>query len=244
MVNTSTSPEHVLEEGLICLQELYPACSLLSDRDRILGLLGRYIAEIELFNRAYGLVKAADSYELIVKHILDSLAPVDIIGRIVEERRLGKGGAEEDCALNYPAIADAGSGAGLPGIPLAIVLPGCRFTLIEKMGRRAGFLRNTLAVLGLPNAELEEIEMEQAVPGRFDVIVFRAFKSMDNNLFKGLARLLAPGGILAAYKGRKEKTLEEIRLVERHVNRWELIPLEVPFLDEKRHLLIMEPSEN
>jgi 16S rRNA (guanine527-N7)-methyltransferase len=236
-------PEYVLEQGLIRLEELHPACGLLRDSGRIAGLLNRYLAEIELFNRAYGLVKAAGSCELVVKHILDSLAPVDIIRRIVEERCPGKDGTEKERALDYPAIADAGSGAGLPGIPLAIALPDCRFTLIERMGRRAGFLRNTLAVLGLSNTQLEEIELEQAAPNRFDLIVFRAFKPLDSNLFKELTRLLVPGGILAAYKGRRDKALEELRLVEGQTARRELIPLEVPFLDEERHLLIMEPSK-
>ncbi|MDR2094507.1 MAG: 16S rRNA (guanine(527)-N(7))-methyltransferase RsmG [Treponema sp.] len=244
MVDRHKSPDYFLEQGLIRLQELYPACGPLKDSGRIAGLLNRYLAEIELFNRAYGLVKAAGSCEIVVKHILDSLAPVDIIGRIAEERCMGKGGAEAGRALDYPAIADVGSGAGLPGIPLAIALPGYRFTLIERMGRRAGFLLNTLAVLGLPNVQLEEIELEQAAPGRFDVIVFRAVKPLDNNLFTELVRLLAPGGILAAYKGLKDKALEELRLVENRTARWELIPLEVPFLDEERHLLIMEPSKN
>ncbi len=94
---------------------------------RILPLLERYIEEIELFNPAYGLVKVKDRRELIVKHILDSLAPIKII------RDLSK----NSISLK---IADVGSGAGLPGIPLAVCLPNAAFTLIERMGRRAGFL--------------------------------------------------------------------------------------------------------
>jgi 16S rRNA (guanine527-N7)-methyltransferase len=118
------------------------------------------------------------------------------------------------------------------------------------MGRRAGFLRNVQAVLGLPNVEVEEAEMEKASPGRFDLICFRAFKPLDTGTLKGLFRLLKPKGILAAYKGRKQTAEAELKaatagLTDRQAalpgvsRRAMLIPLKVPFLDEERHLVII-----
>jgi 16S rRNA (guanine527-N7)-methyltransferase len=148
--------------------------------------------------------------------------------------------AEDRAGAASLKLADAGSGAGLPGIPLAIALPGVHITLIERMGRRAGFLRNTTAVLGLPNVEVEEAEMEKAAPARFNVVTFRAFKSMDRTLLKGLFRLLVPGGFLAAYKGRKDKAEEEMRQIEQYTGGCELFRLDVPFLDEERHLLVVK----
>jgi len=217
--------------------------------DTAVKLLDRYIDEIELFNPAYGLVKVQDRRELIVKHIFDSLAPIDILRRLTQNA----------AAPVKPLIADVGSGAGLPGIPLAICMPGAEFTLIERMGRRAGFLRNTLAQLGLSNVRVEEEEMEKIRPLRsFNLVVFRAFRPLEPVIFKGLSRLLVAGGVLAAYKGRRESIEEEMaRLLEQagkgsgkgsgktvvpSTLSWEVIPLEVPFLEVERHLLLIRQS--
>jgi 16S rRNA (guanine527-N7)-methyltransferase len=215
--------DNLLEEGLSRLGLL---------QDRTLLLLTRYIEEIELFNQAYGLVKVKDRNELIVKHILDSLAPLNIFG-----------------AMPIKKVADIGSGAGLPGIPLAICMPDADFTLIERMGRRAGFLRNAIAVLGLSNVKVEEADMERlSVSEKFDLIVFRAFKPLDFGIQKGLSRLLAPDGIIAAYKGRRQTIDEEMEQVLSAVKKrngsdavlsWELVPLKVPYLEEERHLVLM-----
>ncbi|MDR2028550.1 MAG: 16S rRNA (guanine(527)-N(7))-methyltransferase RsmG [Treponema sp.] len=215
----------ILEEGLLRLRQGDPHIDrLLAARfDEVLGLLNRYIEEIELFNPAYGLVGAKDRRDLVVKHILDSLCPLGIVFRLLQ------GGGP---------VADVGSGAGLPGIPLAIALGDCPFTLIERMGRRAGFLRNTLAVLGLSHVTVEEGEMEKAPAGRFSLITLRAFRPLEPPILKGLFRLLLPGGVLAAYKGRREKLAGELGALP---GGWEALPLDVPFLGEERHLLIIRP---
>jgi 16S rRNA (guanine527-N7)-methyltransferase len=215
-----------LEEGL---------AKLGLSQDRILPLLLSYIKEIELFNPAYGLVKVNDRRELIVRHILDSLAPLDVIRHTLAS-------APE---RETPLIADAGSGAGLPGIPLAICMDGAEFTLIERMGRRAGFLRDALAVLGLPNVRVEEAEMEKLrrpTEKRFDLVVFRAFRPLEPAILKGLLKLLAPGGALAAYKGRRQAIEEELAALPPAV--WEIYPVEVPFLEEERHLVILKSNSD
>ena len=194
----------------------------------IISLLLRYIKEIELFNPAYSLVGAKDSEELVIKHILDSLAPLGIISRLSAET----GGQ----------IADAGSGAGLPGIPLAIALPACRFTLIERMGRRAGFLWNAKAALNLSNVTVEEGEIEKTAGGRFSLITFRAFKPLDPKLLTALFKACADGGVIAAYKGRLEKIEQEMAPLENPRIRWEALPCAVPFLEEERHLLIIRSN--
>jgi len=212
--------------------------------DRTFSLLTRYIEEIELFNPAYGLVKVKDREELIVRHILDSIAPVEIIKGLIAGENSGQ-------------IADIGSGAGLPGIPLAICMPKLNFTLVERMGRRAGFLRNTLALLGLANVFIEEAEMEiiaSREKKNFDVIVFRAFKPLDTVLVKNLFKFTGVNntGIIAAYKGRKESINEEMDRLFKTPGKsgqlpafnWEIMPLEVPFLDEERHILLIKPGQD
>jgi 16S rRNA (guanine527-N7)-methyltransferase len=216
-------------------------CLIAPRAKEVISLLVRYINEIELFNAAYGLVGAADTEELIIKHILDSLAPLGIISRLLAEAS----------AADRPQIADAGSGAGLPGIPLAITMPNFDFTLIERMGRRAGFLWNTKAALGISNITVEEGELEKTAPGRFHLVTFRAFKPLDSKLLKTLFKACAKDGIIAAYKGRREKIEQEMAqqaVAQQAVTPlegcgWEALPYTVPFLDEERHLLVIKAQK-
>ena len=201
-------------------------------REEILSLLIKYITEIETYNPALGLVGTNDRRELIIRHILDSLAPLGIIVQIITKH-------------NNLRIADVGSGAGLPGIPLAIVMPDAEFTLIERKGRRAGFLRNVQSALGLSHITVEEAEMEKAPPTRFDVVTFRAFKPLKPKIVKKLFRLCGEGGVLAAYKGRREKIEEEMIVLEKAQKQgntlvWEVLPCPVPFLSEERHLVLIK----
>jgi 16S rRNA (guanine527-N7)-methyltransferase len=193
-------------------------------------LLNRYCNEIELFNPVYGLVSVKDKTELIIKHILDSLTPVSIIKQLAS-------------ASFSPRIADVGSGAGLPGIPLALALPDVSFTLIERMGRRAGFLRNTAAILPLPNVEVLETEMEQAPPEIADIVCFRAFHPLEPKILKDLFRLLKPDSYLAAYKGRRETICAEmaplLAILKQQNAEWNIIPCRVPFLDDERNLILI-----
>jgi 16S rRNA (guanine527-N7)-methyltransferase len=194
---------------------------------RVPELLRRYIAEIELFNPAYGLVGAKDRDELIVKHILDSLAPLSAIRNLLPP--------------GIPIVADAGSGAGLPGIPLAICFPAVNFALLERMGRRTGFLENAVAVLGLANVDVEQTEIERGRAGRYDLVVFRAFRPLEPPMLKALFRRLRPNGVLAAYKAREEKIAEEMGAVAGLAGSWEAIDTPVPFLDEPRRLVVVHP---
>lgn len=222
----------LLSEGLEVLIRGDPdAARLLEGRlGEVAALLTGYTEEIERFNPAYGLVGAKDRRELVVRHILDSLAPLGLLLRLLEQTAWEVPG---------PCIADVGSGAGLPGIPLAIALPKARVTLIERMGRRAGFLRNVQAVLALENLKIEEGVMEKTPPGRFDLAVFRAFRPLETPILKGLFRLLREGGSLAAYKGRREVIAAEMKAAGGLAGVWEAFPYPAPFLDEERHLVVL-----
>jgi 16S rRNA (guanine527-N7)-methyltransferase len=221
-----------LDEGLAQIYASAGGAASLpgSPPDKARELLGKYIEEIERFNPAYKLVKVQNREELVIRHILDSLAPLRYIAPLLRS---------SPDALP-PSLADLGSGAGLPGIPLAVCLPETRVTLIERMGRRAGFLRNAAAALGLSNVLVDEVEAERAAPGRFGVLVFRAFHPLEPGRLKNLFRLLAPGGYLAAYKGRKDKVEAELAAAGIAPGpAVEIIPLETPFLKEERHLALI-----
>jgi 16S rRNA (guanine527-N7)-methyltransferase len=225
----------LLAEGIMSLCRNDPSIETLiaPRRDKIITLLATYIAEIMTHNPVLSLVGTNDPKELVVRHVLDSLAPLGIISR----------------KCNLSRVADVGSGAGLPGIPLAIALPDSEFTLIERKGRRSGFLRNTLAVLADKNGNdlhisVEEQEMEKVKPHRFTMVAFRAFKPLEPKLLKKLFRLCAEQGILAAYKGRQNKVEAEMAELKQQMPtqtlQWELIPCPVPMLDEERHLLLIK----
>ena len=220
----------LLSDGIDIICESDEEIKLIApNREKITYQLENYIKEIENFNSAYGLVGVNEKNELIIKHILDSLAPLGIINRLLKETN----------AENKAQIADAGSGAGLPGIPLAIAMPHCDFTLIERMGRRAGFLLNTKAVLSLSNVDIEESELERSGKGRFNLVTFRAFKPLEPKLLKTLFSICAPGGIIAAYKGRREKTEAETASLGENCKKCEIIPCKTPFLEEERHILVI-----
>jgi len=245
MINTKT-----LSQGIevLCNNDNDFEILIAPHKEKIISLLSCYINEIELFNPAYGLVGANNTEELIIKHILDSLAPLGVISRLLSvNRRLNAPTSEP---LNRFLIADAGSGAGLPGIPLAIALPDCDFSLIERMGRRAGFLRNTKAVLPLTNINnIEESDLSSITGGQFDLVTFRAFKPLDQKLLKSLFKICAKNGIIAAYKGKRKKIDEEMAAFTKNPNFssgeqrtdivWEAIPYTVPFLEEERHILVI-----
>lgn len=219
----------LLSDGIMALCENDAEIKRLFEgrSDEIISLLRRYIDEIELFNSAYGLVGTVNTEELVIRHILDSLAPLGKISLLLSK--------------NANTIADVGSGAGLPGIPLAIALPNCKFTLIERMSRRAGFLCNTSAVLKLSNVTVEEGELEKTKSPPFSLVTFRAFKPMESKFLKTLFKVCEKEGVIAAYKGRQEKIKAEMAPLEKMCGGWEAIPYTVPFLDEERHLLVIKP---
>ncbi len=182
-------------------------------------LLNRYISEIEMWNKRYGLVNA-EGDTLITKHILDSLTGVKAIGEMKRD-----------------SLADVGSGAGLPGIPLAILLPHMKITLIERSGKRVRFLRNVQALLGLANVTVLEADLKN-VTEKYDLVTFRAFKPVEPQIMNLLMNILGKDGRLVAYKGKMENINQEIELVKEMASVGEIIPVSVPGLDDERNLVI------
>jgi len=211
-----------------------PASALLRDGISLLGvpqpeqvqpLLERYIDELERCNPRFGLVNAADRVELVVKHVLDSLSAWPAIHAALPPR----GGS----------VLDVGSGAGLPGIPLAVVMPHVSVTLLDRMARRVSFLKSCCALLGLPHLRAVQADVSEA-EGAYDVVTFRAVAPLDRFLAD-----LAAGGVqwrtIVAYKGREDRAREEIAAARAFVGPGvdlAVTPVRPPFLVEERCLLI------
>jgi 16S rRNA (guanine527-N7)-methyltransferase len=208
--------------------------------------LARYGAEIESWNPSHGLV-GAEGDELVIKHLLDSLAPLALIKDKALAIRASRAPLPE-LAASAPrlapvpiTLADLGTGAGLPGIPLALALPDFRISLVERMGKRLEFLAAQKAHLGLDNAEVVEAQVEQA-RGSWDLLTFRAFRPFERKLFKKVFRLCASDGFVLAYKGRRDKAEAELPEIDGLYRSVEIIPVKVPFLDDERCLVILSPA--
>ena len=153
---------------------------------------------------------------------MDSLSAAELIKALADERAaILSREAVSACPANpgqesapgnpgLATIADIGSGGGLPGIPLAAALPQYNFVLVERMSKRCAFLENAAAILGLRNAQVKNLELEKTPAASFDIATFRAFRPLDDKMLKSLLAVLKPGGVLAAYKARRQKILEEM----------------------------------
>ena len=197
--------------------------------DEVSGKMDKYIKEIILFNSAYNLTNTSDYDELVVRHLLDSLAAYK------ELFTLTKSFSEQ--ALVF---ADIGSGGGLPGIPLATVFPQFHFKLVERMSKRCAFLENCAAILGLKNVEVINSEAEKVPSESFDIAVFRAFRPLDKKMTETLLKLVKKGGYLAAYKAKMDNIKEEMSGIKSLVPEYEVKKLIVPGLeDSERNLVVI-----
>lgn len=224
-----SAPSSLLSRGLQSLG--------IEEDGPLLGKLERYVGELERWNPTYGLVAAAGQ-DLVVRHILDSLAPWKLLSSLLA--------AFDAASASGPAaVWDVGTGAGLPGIPLSLVLRERRFILVERMGKRTAFLESQRLLLGLDNVEVVESEVERA-SGPLDVVVFRAFRPFaELKLFRPLWRNLRPGGALFAYKGKSFNARMELAalatdpLLSGPAAAAEILDVWVPFLEEERCVVIL-----
>jgi len=211
--------------------------SLLTEGLKLMGLefsnfqiesLEKYINELELWNPSYKLISSNDS-NLTVNHILDSLSGLKQI-------------KETSATFNRKVtIADLGSGAGLPGIPLAIGDNEDNFFLVERMKRRVGFLKNQILLCGISDhVEIIESDLKK-VEKTFDIITFRAFhKILD--VLPEIDGILSKSGVVIAYKGTLKQTkleVEELNSLYKDKFLFEIKPIKVPFLESERCLLII-----
>jgi 16S rRNA (guanine527-N7)-methyltransferase len=201
-----------LESGLVALG-LEPA----------LGVpLLAYLALLARWNQAYNLTAVRDPHEMVVKHLLDSLAMHPFVDPLL---------------ASDGALADLGTGAGLPGIPLAIVKPGLRVTLVESNGKKARFLREAVRTLGLTDVRVAETRIETCdEPGRYGAITARALATLPLIVELG-GHLLQPGGHLLAMKGAFPT--DEVAALPPGWALQACHPLRVPGLDAERHLVVV-----
>jgi len=200
-------------------------------------LLERFLAELDRWNARFGFVKATRE-ELVARHVLDSIAGAATVATLCASGGPGAGGGPGAAPIVAPGgVLDVGSGAGFPGIPLAVALPGVRFTLLERSAKKCAFLENCRALLGLANVGVLRADLAGAAGG-YNVVTFRAVAPLGRFL-ADLARSKVTWRSVAAYKGRRDRIEEELAALGGAARDMELVRLRVPFVDEERHLVVL-----
>lgn len=203
------TPAAALDRGLAEMALALPSGA----RERLLA----YVALLAKWNRTYNLTAIRDPLAMVAQHLLDSLSVLPHL----------------PLAAQHARLADAGSGAGLPGIPLAIARPGWHVALAESSQKKAAFLRQAAIELALGNVEVHEGRVEAWRPQPlFDLVISRAFAALAD-FIAACRHLVIPGGTLAAMKGAAPQDMQA---------HFSLIPLRVPLLNAQRHLVLCPAS--
>ncbi|GLS90375.1 ribosomal RNA small subunit methyltransferase G [Psychromonas marina] len=170
------------------------------------------------WNKAYNLTSVRDPQQMLVKHIMDSI----VVSPHLQGQRL----------------IDVGTGPGLPGLPLAILNPDKQFVLLDSLGKRLRFIRQAVLELGLKNVEFVQSRVEEYQPEeKFDVVLSRAFASLEDMLF-WCKHLPNTNGHFLALKGQFPE--QEIKMLDKQFTFIESIALQVPNLEGERCLVKVE----
>ncbi len=186
-------------------------------------LLG-YLALIERWNKVYNLTAVRDPDEMLTLHLIDSLAVLPPLRRWLDAQ-----------AVRPARLLDVGSGAGLPGVVLAICCPELSVTCVDTVGKKAAFIQQVAATLKLPNLRGLHARVE-SLPQGYDVVCSRAFASLID-FVTWSAAALSPEGVWLAMKGKDP--VEEMAVLPENIDVFHVEQLAVPGLQADRCLVWM-----
>jgi 16S rRNA (guanine527-N7)-methyltransferase len=199
----------LLQQGCAALQ--------LSLDARQQARLLEYLGLLSRWNKTYNLTSVRDEAQMVTRHLLDSL----VIAPYLTGQR----------------FLDVGTGAGLPGVPMAILFPQREFLLLDSNGKKTRFLFQVKTALCLDNMAVHQARVETFKPAEpIDTVMSRAFAPLQD-MVHGCSHLLAPGGKILAMKGAYPT--EELAAVGRECAEIDVHPLTVPGLGEQRHLVVI-----
>lgn len=180
----------------------------------------QYIKLLDKWNKTFNLTAVRTPEKMLGLHILDSLSVLPFI--------------------NGASVLDVGTGAGLPGIPLAIALPAANITMLDSLQKKVTFVRQAISELALENAQIvcNRVEQFQA-PRQFEIVISRAFAELGD-FVKAAAHLVAAQGRMLAMKGVYPH--DEIARLPDTLKLEKVIELTVPQVVGKRHLVILKKA--
>jgi len=186
--------------------------------EEFVGRLARFLRLLERWNEAFNLTSIRQPGDMVVRHVLDSLSVAPF--------------------LRGETVLDVGTGAGFPGIPLALLGGDRHFTLLDSGGKKIRFVRQVVSELALANVTVAQARVESfRPPARFDTVVCRALTSLARFACQ-CGRLVASGGVLLAMKGRYPHA--EVAELPAPWQPPAVTPVTVPGLDACRHVVAME----
>jgi 16S rRNA (guanine527-N7)-methyltransferase len=208
----STPLQKYIEQGCQTLQvEL---------SDASLHKLTAFIQLLDKWNRVYNLTAVREPQAMVERHILDSLAVLPFLSR--------------------GTLLDVGTGAGLPGLPIAIARPQLRLILLDSSAKKLRFVRQAVSELGLDNVQVVQIRLEEYQPAQsFDMVISRAVAKL-NELYRQTAHLVRPGGRILFMKG--SLPVQEIQELEPDGETLHVERLKIPGSRAERHLLWMDKT--
>jgi 16S rRNA (guanine527-N7)-methyltransferase len=202
--------------------------------DQQVRQLAAYMAMLQQWNGTYNLTALRAPQDMLTHHLVDCLAVVTPLCL-----HLGLDASAAQATPPSCKVLDVGSGGGLPGIVLAILCPALSVTCVDTVGKKAAFIRQVGAELGLPNLRSEHARVEQ-LQGQFDLITSRAFASLVD-FTAWTEHLLPPQGHWMAMKGRSPD--DEMVALQGQVRVDRIEPLQVPGLEAERCLVWMRPRQ-
>ncbi len=186
--------------------------------------LEEYLILLQKWNRVYNLTAIKDNSQMIKHHVLDSLVLIPPLKKIQNH-------------VQPFRIADIGTGAGLPGIILAIIYPDNKYYLVDSNGKKTRFLTQVKIELGLNNCTIINERIENFKPEyKFDLVTSRAFATLKH-FIDNTKDIVKSGGHMVAMKGKYPH--HELEDLSDTVNIIEVLPVQVPFMTDERHLVII-----
>lgn len=183
----------------------------------------RYVGLLHKWNATYNLTAIRDPAQMVVQHLGDSLSVVEPL------RQYSK-------LAHVATILDAGSGAGLPGVILAVVFPQTEVLCVDSVRKKTSFVSQVASELKISNLHSVHARLEQMASAQFDLIATRAFASLPD-MISATRHLLAPGGAWMAMKGKSPH--EELRNMPSDIEVFHVEQVAVPGLDAERCLVWM-----
>jgi 16S rRNA (guanine527-N7)-methyltransferase len=219
--------EAILRQGLTAMG--------LALTDAQIAQLLAYLELIQKWTKVYNLTAVRDPLEMLTHHVLDSLAVIQPLQHQLALARTAQAAAQDGLAVPSPRLLDVGSGAGLPGVVIAICCPTIMVHCVDTVAKKAAFIQQVALTLKLPNLRGIHARVE-SLTDKYQVISSRAFASLADFTSWSVAAL-AEQGVWMAMKGKHPA--EEITALPSSVEVFHVEQLQVPRLDAERCIVWM-----